>query len=165
MWLGLNKALLVAIDTLAAIYLWRIAKWKYGQSQPSLPPICLAMYNHLRSDISPNSHLCRYLFHPFNLMAGAAQSAASLLHLALLAGIYYGLVGDQTLAASWVALATCISPYAVTIMAPILAMGPRRKRYYFRVLAAFTTALLVLLISSWKIAGTPSFFKSTYWSL
>lgn len=98
-------------------------------------------------------------------MASAAQSAASLLHLALLAGIYYGLVRDQTLAAFWMALATCISPYAIAIMASILAMGPQHKSYYFQVFAAFTAALLVLLLSSWRIAETIHFFRSTYWSL
>lgn len=164
-WPGLEKALLVAIDTLAAVYLWRLARWTYGQSHARLPTICLAMYDQLFGDGLSDSPLHSYLFHPFNLMASAAQSAASSLHLAFLATIYHGLVGDRLLAASWAALATCLSPYAVAIMAPVLAMQPKGQSGRPRVLAVFLVALFLLLGSSWKVSGTGSFFRSTYWSL
>lgn len=98
-------------------------------------------------------------------MATMAQSAASLLHLALLATIHHGLLGGCLAAASWAALATCISPYAVVMMAPVLAVPSQGRTGSVQTLVAFATALLILLTLSWKISGTIGFLRSTYGSL
>jgi hypothetical protein len=108
-----------------------------------------------------------YLFHPFNLLASAGQSTASLMHCLLLGTLYLCQIGNPQWASILLAIATCISPFAICMLAVLVgvhakgsSVGGLKSSFLL-----FTLTLLVVSFANFQIAGTWKYLWSSYFSL